>query len=44
VITHIKDSYLKKNTSQKIIEDELATRNSLGVEFIYPKQGERLEF
>lgn len=44
VITHIKDSYLKKNSSQKIIEAELATRNSLGVEFIYPKQGERLEF
>jgi 3',5'-cyclic-nucleotide phosphodiesterase len=44
VVTHIKESFLKEVSSQKIIESELTQLNSLGIEFIFPKQGERLKF
>ncbi len=44
VVTHIKESFLKGVSSQKIIESELTQLNSLDIEFIFPKQGERLKF
>ncbi len=44
VITHVKNSFKKKVSTQNIIECELTKLNSLGVKFIFPKQGEKLEF
>ncbi|NVK54766.1 MAG: 3',5'-cyclic-nucleotide phosphodiesterase [Alteromonadaceae bacterium] len=44
VITHIKPSYLKGENSQEIIERELTSANSLGVEWVFPQQGELLHF
>lgn len=44
VVTHIKESLLEGKSAEKIIQEELDQRNTLGVKFIFPKQGDRFEF
>lgn len=43
VVTHIKPS-LEGPAPREIIRRQLSERNNLGVEFIFPEQGERLAF
>ncbi len=44
VVTHIKPSIKKDRNTKEIIRKELEELNSLGVKFIIPSQGDRLEF
>lgn len=44
VVTHIKEGLLKGPTSVQKIREELEKRNTLHVPFIFPEQGQRLEF
>jgi len=44
VVTHIKPSIKKDRNTKEIIRKELEELNSLGVNFIIPSQGDRLEF
>jgi len=44
IVTHIKETLEKGPSSQEMIEKEIGKLNSLGIEFIFPKQGERIEF
>jgi 3',5'-cyclic-nucleotide phosphodiesterase len=44
VVTHIKPSIGKDRNTKAIIAQELKELNSLGVKFIIPNQGDRLEF
>ncbi len=44
VVTHIKPSIKKDRNTKEIIRKELEKLNSLGVNFIIPSQGDRLEF
>ena len=44
VVTHIKPSIRKDRNTKEIIRKELEELNSLGVKFIIPSQGDRLEF
>ncbi len=44
VISHIKYSLKKEQNLAQVIEAELAERNTLGVKFIIPQQGERWHF
>lgn len=43
VVTHIKPS-LEGPAPKDVIRKQLTQRNNLGVKFIYPEQGQRLEF
>ncbi|MBS0653956.1 MAG: 3',5'-cyclic-nucleotide phosphodiesterase, partial [Verrucomicrobia bacterium] len=43
VVTHIKDTLLKGDSAQQIIERELEKGNNLNIQFIFPKQGQMLE-
>lgn len=43
IVTHIKGSLFKGKTSVESIEKELETLNTLGVTFLFPKQGEKVE-
>jgi 3',5'-cyclic-nucleotide phosphodiesterase len=44
IVTHIKDSLLKGVSSQELVKEELEKLNTLGIEFLFPEQGDRLEF
>ena len=44
VVTHIKPSIKKGRNTKEIIRKELEELNSLGVNFIIPSQGDKLEF
>lgn len=44
VVTHIKPSLDAAPTPRQLIEQQLRQRNDLGVEWIFPQQGQRLEF
>jgi 3',5'-cyclic-nucleotide phosphodiesterase len=44
VVTHIKNALLKGLSSKEIIEIELNRLNDLGIDFIFPEQGQKLEF
>lgn len=44
VVTHIKDSLSKNSDPRKQIAQELEKLNDLGVEWIFPSQGERMLF
>ena len=44
VITHIKDSLLKEPPSRLTIQQELEKINDLSISFIFPEQGQKLEF
>jgi len=44
VVTHIKPSIKKGRNTKEIIKEELEELNSLGIKFIIPSQGDRLEF
>lgn len=43
VVTHIKPS-LDRVSPRQLIEEQLRSRNDLGVEWIFPEQGQRLDF
>ncbi|MBS0650795.1 MAG: hypothetical protein JSR93_06515 [Verrucomicrobia bacterium] len=43
IVTHIKDSLLKGDSTEQIIERELQKGNDINVQFIFPKQGEMFE-
>jgi 3',5'-cyclic-nucleotide phosphodiesterase len=44
VVTHIKSTLLKQASARDCIEFELRKLNDLGIDFIFPVQGEKLEF
>lgn len=44
IVTHTKESLLEGESSEEIIQEELNQLNQLGVKFIFPKQGQRLDF
>jgi 3',5'-cyclic-nucleotide phosphodiesterase len=44
VVTHIKETLLKGPSSKEIIQKELEKLNTLNIQFIFPEQGQRLEF
>lgn len=44
VVTHIKETLLNGLSSDLMIRAELEKLNTLGIQFIFPEQGERLEF
>jgi len=44
VVTHIKPSLDKGPSPRQLIEEQLKARNDLGVEWIFPEQGQRLNF
>lgn len=44
VVTHIKNTFLKQASARDCIEFELRRLNDLGIDFIFPEQGEKLEF
>jgi 3',5'-cyclic-nucleotide phosphodiesterase len=43
IVTHIKDSLLRNGQDKAMIHKKLQEGNDLGVEFIFPKQGERID-
>lgn len=43
VVTHIKDSLGKGPSPEMVIEEELKNLNQLGIEFIFPEQGQKIE-
>lgn len=43
IVTHIKGSLFKGKTSVESIQKELETLNTLGLTFLFPKQGEKIE-
>ena len=44
VVTHIKPTLDKGPSPRQLIEQQLKERNDLGVEWIFPEQGQRLDF
>ncbi len=44
VVTHIKPSLDKGPSPRQLIEQQLKERNDLGVQFVFPEQGQRLDF
>jgi len=44
IVTHIKNTLLKANPGREMIESELKRLNNLGIDFIFPEQGQRFEF
>jgi 3',5'-cyclic-nucleotide phosphodiesterase len=44
VVTHIKPSLDKGPSPRQVIEDQLKAGNDLGVQWIFPEQGQRLDF
>lgn len=44
VVTHIKPSLDKGPTPRQVIEQQLKEGNDLGVEWVFPEQGQRLNF
>ena len=44
VVTHIKPSLDAAPTPRQLIEQQLRQRNDLGVEWVFPEQGQRLDF
>ena len=43
-VTHIKPSLEKGKQPRQLVEEQLRQRNDLGVQFLYPEQGQRLDF
>lgn len=43
IVTHVKGSLFKGKTSLESIQKELKTLNNLGLIFLFPKQGEKIE-
>lgn len=43
LVTHIKESLLKNSTARELIEQELTSQNDLGIDFIFPHQGQKIE-
>ncbi len=43
-VTHIKPSLEKGKPPRQLVEEQLRQRNDLGVEFVFPEQGQRLDF
>jgi len=43
IVTHIKENLLKGATGKQYIEHELSKQNDLGIQFIFPYQGQKLE-
>ncbi|MCX6990042.1 MAG: 3',5'-cyclic-nucleotide phosphodiesterase [Chlamydiae bacterium] len=44
VVTHIKDSHIKGVCPKDLIQEDLKKRNQFNLEFIFPEQGQKLEF
>ncbi|MCW5870852.1 MAG: 3',5'-cyclic-nucleotide phosphodiesterase, partial [Candidatus Eremiobacteraeota bacterium] len=43
-VTHIKPSLEKGKPPRQLVEEQLRQHNDLGVEFVFPGQGQRLDF
>ncbi len=43
-VTHIKPSLEKGESPRQLVQEQLRQRNDLGVEFVFPEQGQRLDF
>lgn len=44
VVTHIKERLIKDASAKELIEHELTEQNDLGINLIFPDQGQKLEF
>ena len=43
-VTHIKPSLEKGKQPRQLVEEQLRQRNDLGLQFLFPEQGQRLDF